>query len=108
MPVKVACDECGAKFSIGDRQLSAPCPKCGTPKRKPKADAGGKPSVQCPSCKKKLPAGVTFCAACGVNVGATDAGDAAVAGWGLEQKSQRDIARWHFFSALGGIFRRWW
>ena len=105
MPVKVSCGECGAKFSIGDRQMSAPCPKCGTTKRKPKSPAGGK-GVRCPNCKKTLPAGMTFCVACGVDAGGKDRGDSALAGWEMEEKSQRDIARWRMFAWLARLFRR--
>ncbi len=108
MPTSVRCDDCGKKFSIGDRELSGSCPACGTPKRKPKSASGdGKKKSKratCPSCKTQLAENVSYCAKCGVDVGTADA---AVAGMALDEYASkaRNRAGWTLFWAR--LFR-WW
>lgn len=109
MPVKVTCDDCGTKFSIGDDERSAACPTCGTPKRKPKKSAGDAPASpgrKCSVCQKPLGPGVKFCVSCGTSVETIDAGTAAVAGMQLDEQSERNKAWYRWQRFLWG-FLRW-
>lgn len=109
---KVTCDECGTRFVIHDHEISASCPGCDAPKRNPKrtGEGGGKAKaagVKCPMCKKTLPPGVKFCAACGVDVGTADAGDAILAGQALDAASERSRNRFWWQLWFARWFRFW-
>lgn len=104
MPTKVRGDECGTVFAMTAKSSGTPCPLCGTKKKRP-TDGKKLGGLKCPTCNKTLPRGMKFCAACGVDVGTADAGDAYLAGMKLEEKSLQDRVRWRFWAGLCGMFR---
>ncbi|MDZ4688915.1 MAG: hypothetical protein SH850_27885 [Planctomycetaceae bacterium] len=101
MPTKVKCDECGTVFAMTAKSSGTPCPLCGTKKKRP-ADGKKLGGLTCPTCKKTLPRGMTFCVGCGMNVGTADAGDRFIAGERMEEQSQKDIVRTRFMAS------GWW
>src|SRR5262245_33498434 len=106
MPSSVKCHSCGTNYKAATAKSRSPV--CNQPQEEPDDEpvvrakgkktvvAKTKEPVKCPMCKKTLAPGVKFCAACGTNVGTSDAGDAFVAGSKLEEKSAKDMAnaRW--------------